>query len=394
MFFSFLDELRAAGIPASLKEHLVLLEALDRDVIGQSPEAFYYLSRATLVKDEGLLDRFDQVFQKVFKGVFSEYGEQEFVIPEEWLRAVAEKYLSPEEMAEIEALGDWDEIMETLKKRLEEQQEEHHGGNKWIGTGGTSPFGNSGYNPAGVRIGGQSKHKRALKVWEKREFQNLDNARLLGTRNIAVALRRLRKFAREGAAEELDLDSTISGTAKKGWLDIHMRPERRNAVKLLLLLDVGGSMDPYIKITEELFSAATAEFKHLEFFYFHNCPYEGLWKDNRRRFSERTPTWDILHKYGHDYKLVLVGDAAMSPYEITHPGGSVEHMNEEAGAVWLQRLTNTYPAAAWLNPTTKDHWGYSQSTQIIRELMNDRMYPLTLDGLTDATRELSRKSTH
>lgn len=394
MFFSFLDELRAAGIPASLKEHLVLLEALDKNVAGQDPEQFYYLARTTLVKDEGLLDRFDQVFQKVFKGIFTSYGTEPAKIPEEWLRAVAEKYLTPEEMEKIEALGDWDEIMETLKKRLEEQQKRHEGGNKWIGTGGTSPFGHSGYNPAGVRIGGKGKHGRALKVWEKREFQNLDNNKLLGTRNIAVALRRLRKFAREGAAEELDLKGTIEGTAKQGWLDIRMRPERRNAVKLLLFLDVGGSMDPFIKTTEELFSAATSEFKNLEFYYFHNCPYEGLWKDNRRRFSERTPTWDVLHKFGHDYKLVFVGDASMSPYEITHPGGSVEHFNEEAGAVWLQRLTNTYPAAAWLNPVPKEQWGYSQSTRIIGELMNDRMYPLTIEGITDMTRALSRKIGH
>lgn len=391
MLLNFLDELRAAGIPASLKEHLVLLEALDREVIEQTPEAFYYLSRATFVKDEGLLDRFDQVFQKVFKGVLTDYGQEQVDIPEEWLKAVTEKFLTPEEMEKIKALGDWDEIMETLKKRLEEQQGRHQGGNKWIGTGGTSPFGNSGYNPEGVRIGGESKHKRAIKVWEKREFANLDNTRELGTRNIKMALRRLRRFAREGAADELDLDATIRGTARQGFLDIHMRPERHNAVKLLLFLDVGGSMDPHIKLCEELFSAATSEFKNLEFFYFHNCLYEGVWKDNRRRRSERTPTWDVLHKYGHDYKIVLVGDAAMSPYEITHPGGSVEHMNEEPGATWLQRVTHTYPACVWLNPERQDLWNYSQSNRMIRDLMNERMYPLTLDGLDDAMRELSRK---
>ena len=391
MFLNFLDELRAAGIPASLKEHLMLLEALDREVIGRSPEEFYYLSRAVYVKDEGLLDRFDQVFNKVFKGLLTEYGTQPVEIPSDWLRAVAEKFLTPEEMAAIESLGSWDDIMDTLKKRLEEQQERHEGGSKWIGTGGTSPFGNNGYNPEGVRIGGESKHKRALKVWEKREFQNLDNTRELGTRNIKIALRRLRKFARDGAAEELDIKATIDGTARQGWLDIHMRPERRNAIKVLLLLDVGGSMDPFVKLVEELFSAATTEFKNLDFYYFHNCLYEGLWKDNRRRFSERTPTWDVLHKFPHDYKVVFVGDAAMSPYEITHPGGSVEHFNEESGASWMQRVANTYPATVWLNPTPEAHWGYSQSTKIIRELMNDRMYPLTLDGLDDAMRELTRK---
>ena len=391
MFLNFLDELRAAGIPASLKEHLMLLEALDREVIGRSPEEFYYLSRAVYVKDEGLLDRFDQVFNKVFKGLLTEYGTQPVEIPSDWLRAVAEKFLTPEEMAAIESLGSWDDIMDTLKKRLEEQQERHEGGSKWIGTGGTSPFGNNGYNPEGVRIGGESKHKRALKVWEKREFQNLDNTRELGTRNIKIALRRLRKFARDGAAEELDVKATIDGTARQGWLDIHMRPERRNAIKVLLLLDVGGSMDPFVKLVEELFSAATTEFKNLEFYYFHNCLYEGLWKDNRRRFSERTPTWDVLHKFPHDYNVVFVGDAAMSPYEITHPGGSVEHFNEESGASWMQRVANTYPATVWLNPTPEAHWGYSQSTKIIRELMNDRMYPLTLDGLDDAMRELTRK---
>jgi uncharacterized protein with von Willebrand factor type A (vWA) domain len=392
MFFSFVDELRAAGIPASIKEHLTLLEALQADVIAARPEEFYYLARATFVKDEGLLDRFDQVFGKVFKGVESDYGTDAVPIPEDWLRKVAELYLTPEQMAEIEALGSWEEIMETLKKRLEEQKERHQGGSKWIGTGGTSPFGHGGYNPEGVRIGGEGRQGRAIKVWDKREFKNLDNARELGTRNIKVALRRLRRFAREGAADELDLDATIDGTARQGWLDIRMRPERHNAVKLLLFLDVGGSMDPHIRVCEELFSAATGEFKNLEFFYFHNCLYEGVWKDNRRRFTERTPTWDVLHKYGHDYKLVFVGDASMSPYEINMPGGSVEHHNEEAGAVWMQRIVNTYPSAVWLNPTPEQYWGYTQSIGMIRALMQDRMYPLTLEGLDDAMRTLSRKS--
>ncbi|MEE4450347.1 vWA domain-containing protein [Novosphingobium resinovorum] len=391
MFLNFIDELRAAGIPASLKEHLVLLEALDKDVIEQTPEAFYYLSRATFVKDEGLLDRFDQVFQKVFKGILSDYGQQPVDIPEDWLKKLAERYFSAEEMEAVKSLGDWEEIMETLKKRLEEQQKRHSGGNKWIGTNGTSPFGHSGYNPEGVRIGGEGKQGRAIKVWEKREFANLDNTRDLGTRNIKVALRRLRRFAREGAAEELDLDATIAGTAKQGWLDVVMRPERHNAVKVLLFLDVGGSMDPFIRLVEELFSAATAEFKNMEFFYFHNCLYEGVWKDNRRRWSQRTPTWDVLHKYGHDYKVIFVGDAAMSPYEISHPGGSVEHMNEEAGAVWLNRVVQTYPATVWLNPSPERQWGYSGSTRMIREIMGGAMYPLTLDGLDGAMRELTRK---
>jgi hypothetical protein len=392
MFFSFVDELRAAGIPASMKEHLTLLEALDADVIAARPEDFYYLARATFVKDEGLLDRFDQVFGKVFKGLETSYGTEAVPLPKEWLKKIAELYLTPEQMEEIKSLGSWEEIMETLKKRLDEQQGRHQGGNKWIGTGGTSPYGNGGYNPEGVRIGGEGKHGRAIKVWDKREFRNLDNSVELGTRNIKVALRRLRRFAREGAADELDMDGTIDGTARKGWLDIRMRPERHNAVKLLLFLDVGGSMDPHIRVCEELFSAATGEFKNLEFFYFHNCLYEGVWKDNARRYQERTPTWDVLHKYGHDWKVVFVGDASMSPYEISHPGGSVEHFNEEAGAVWMQRVVHTYPAAVWLNPMKEQYWGYSHSIRMVRDLMHDRMYPLTLDGLDDAMRSLSRKS--
>ena len=393
MFFSFVDELRSAGIPASMKEHLTLLEALDAEVIRATPEEFYYLARATFVKDEGLLDRFDLVFAKVFKGLEADYGPGAAPIPEEWLRKVAELYLTPEQMEEIRSLGSWEEIMEALKERLDEQKERHQGGNKWIGTAGTSPFGAYGYNPEGVRIGQESgRNRSAIKVWDKREFRNLDNDVELGTRNIKVALRRLRRFAREGAAEELDLDETIDGTARQGWLDIRMRPERHNAVKLLLFLDVGGSMDPHIKLCEELFSAATSEFKNLEFFYFHNCPYEAVWKDNRRRFAERTPLWDVLHKYGCDYKLVIVGDASMSPYEITHTGGSVEHYNEEAGATWLERMTTTYPAAVWLNPVPEQYWGYTASIQVVRQLVRDRMYPLTLDGLDEAMRTLSRKS--
>jgi hypothetical protein len=393
MFFSFVDELRAAGIPASIKEHLTLLEALDADVIRASPEDFYYLARATFVKDETLLDRFDQVFGKVFTGLEADYGTDAVPIPEEWLRKVAELYLTPEQMAEIQALGSWEEIMETLKKRLEEQKERHQGGSKWIGTGGTSPFGAYGYNPEGVRIGQESgRNRSAIKVWDKREFRNLDSSKELGTRNIKVALRRLRRFAREGAADELDLDGTIDGTARKGWLDIRMRPERHNAVKLLLFLDVGGSMDPFVQVCEELFSAAHSEFKNLEFFYFHNCLYESVWKDNRRRFSERTPTWDVLHKYGHDYKVIFVGDASMSPYEISHPGGSVEHFNEESGAAWLKRVASIYPSTVWLNPTPEQYWNYTASTQMVRELMGDRMYGLTLEGLDEAMRTLTRKS--
>ncbi|WP_129792473.1 VWA domain-containing protein [Sphingosinicella sp. CPCC 101087] len=393
MFFSFVDELRAAGIPASLKEHLTLLEALDSDVIAARPEEFYYLARATFVKDEGLLDRFDRVFGKVFKGIEAVYGTDAAPIPEDWLRKIAELYLTPEQMEEIKSLGSWEDIMEALKKRLEEQKERHQGGSKWIGTAGTSPFGAYGYNPEGVRIGQEGgRNRSAIKVWDKRQFRNLDSNVELGTRNIKVALRRLRRFAREGAAEELDLDGTIDGTARKGWLDIRMRPERHNAVKLLLFLDVGGSMDPHIKLMEELFSAATSEFKNLEFFYFHNCPYEAVWKDNHRRFQERTPTWEVLHKFGHDYKVIFVGDASMSPYEITHAGGSVEHHNDEAGAVWLKRMTATYPAAVWLNPVPEPYWSHTGSIQIVRALMQDRMYPLTLAGLDDAMRILSRKN--
>jgi len=391
MFINFVDALRRGGIPASLKEHLLLLEAMDAEVITQEPEQFYYLARSVFVHDEGQLDRFDRIFAAVFKGILADLGDPAQAIPEEWLRKVAELYLSPEEMAKINALGSWDEIMDTLRQRLAEQEARHQGGNKWIGTGGTSPFGHGGYNPEGVRIGGEGRHGRAIKVWEKREFRDLDSTRELGTRNIKIALRRLRRFAREGAADELDMDATIDGTARQGWLDVHMRPERHNAVKLLLFLDVGGSMEGHVRLCEELFSAARTELKHLEHFYFHNCPYEAVWKDNSCRFSERTPTWDVLHKYGHDYKLVFVGDASMSPYEVTHPGGSVEHYNEEAGAVWLERMTTTYPAAVWLNPVEEKYWGYTSSIQGVRQLMKERMYPLTLAGLDEAMRTLTRK---
>ena len=390
MFLNFLDELRAAKIPASTKEHLTLLAALQADVIDRNIEDFYYLARATYVKDEGLLDRFDQVFSKVFKGIEPTVETGTAEIPEEWLRKIAELNLSEDEMAELQKLG-WDKLMETLKQRLEEQKERHQGGNKWIGTGGKSPFGAYGSHPEGVRIGqAEGRKGSAVKVWDKREFKNLDSSVALGTRNIKVALRRLRKFARDGAADELDLDATISGTAKKAYLDIVMRPERHNAVKLLLMLDVGGSMDPHVKVCEELFSAARSEFKHLEFFYFHNCPYEALWQDNKRRWSERTPTMDIIHKFPHDYKLVFVGDASMSPYEINYPGGSVEHWNDEAGDIWIKRMLDVYHAAAWLNPIPEKNWGHSQSIQMIRTVMEDRMYPLSLEGLDRAMKGLTR----
>ena len=391
MFLNFLDELRAAKIPASLKEHLTLLEALKAGVIENNINEFYYLSRAVYVHDEALLDRFDQVFAKVFKGIETTYGDETVEIPEEWLKIVAEMNLSEEEIAKLKSLGTWDEIMETLKKRLEEQKKRHEGGSKWIGTGGTSPYGSGGMNPEGVRIGDQGKRQgKALKVWEKREFKNLDADVELGTRNIKVALRRLRKFARDGAADELDLDATVSGTAKKAYLDIIMRPERHNAVKVLLFLDVGGSMDPYIKLCEELFSAARTEFKHLEFYYFHNCVYESMWQDNKRRWSERTPTMDILHKFAHDYKIIFVGDASMSPYEVNYPGGSVEHWNDESGEVWLKRLTEVYHSAVWLNPTPEKHWGHGQSIQMIKTIMEGRMYPLSLEGMDRAMKELTR----
>jgi uncharacterized protein with von Willebrand factor type A (vWA) domain len=368
------------------------MEGMEKNVASYKIEDFYYFARAALVKDERNLDKFDRVFGTVFKGIESVTGDEGAVrIPEEWLKKLAEKYLTKEEMEKIQSLGGWDKIMETLAKRLAEQKGRHQGGSKWIGTAGTSPFGAYGYNPEGVRIGqASSRHQRAIKVWDKREFKDLDGDVELGTRNIKVALRRLRKFARTGAAEELDLDNTIRATAEKGWLDLQLRPERRNAVKVLLLFDIGGSMDWHIQLCEELFSAARTEFKHLEYFYFHNCPYERVWKTNARRHNETTPTWDVLHTYPHDYKLIFVGDASMSPYEIMQPGGSVEHMNEEAGAVWMQRLTRTYPHAVWLNPVPEAHWDYTHSIRMVKQLMSGRMFPLTLEGLDAAMRELVR----
>ena len=391
MFQRFFTELRAARVPVSLKEYLVLVEALEKEAISTNVEDFYYLSRAALVKDERHLDKFDRVFGQVFKGLENTGDAVNAAIPEEWLQALTQKFLTDEEKAQIEALGGWDKLMETLKERLEEQKKRHEGGNKWIGTGGTSPYGNSGFNPEGVRIGGEGGQRKAVKVWDKREYKNLDDSVELGVRNIKVALRRLRKFARTGAPDELDLEGTISKSAKEGYLDIVLRPERRNAVKVLLLLDIGGSMDSHIKLCEELFSAARTEFKSLEFFYFHNCVYESVWKDNRRRHDEKTATWDVLHKYPSDYCVVFVGDATMSPYEITYPGGSVEHWNEEAGGVWLQRMAEVYERMVWLNPTPRAHWDHTPSIQLVREIIGrDRMFPLTIEGLDGAMRELSR----
>ena len=391
MFVHFFHELKNANIPVSLREYLMLLEALDKNVIENKVEDFYFLSRASLVKDERNLDKFDQVFGHVFKGLDLTLDDHTTEIPEEWLKALTEKYLTEEEKAEIEALGGWEKIMETLQKRLEEQKERHEGGNKWIGTGGTSPFGANGYNPEGIRIGQkEGRHGKAVKVWDKREYKNLDDSVELGTRNIKVALRRLRKFAREGAQTELDLDDTIKSTATHGYLDIKMVAERRNKVKLLVLFDIGGSMDSHIKLCEELFSAARTEFKNMEYFYFHNCLYEGVWKDNRRRHNEKMATWDVLHKFPSDYKVIFVGDATMSPYEVTYAGGSVEHWNEEPGGIWLERVTQIYESAVWLNPVAERHWEHTPSLQIIKQIMAERMYPLTLEGLDRAMRELSR----
>lgn len=391
MFTKFFHELKTAGLPVSLREYLTLMEAMEGDLANRRVENFYYLSRSALVKDERNLDKFDRVFAHVFKGIESAAEEVSAEIPEEWLKLLTERYFTEEEKKEIEALGGWDKLMETLKKRLEEQEKRHQGGNKWIGTGGTSPYGSGGYNPEGIRIGNEGKRQgRAVKVWEKREYKNLDDSVELGTRNIKVALRKLRRFAREGSPDEFDLNNTIDATARAGYLDIKMRPERRNTIKVLLFFDVGGSMDPFVKVCEELFSAARTEFKHMEYFYFHNCLYDFVWKNNRRRWQEKIPTWDILHKYPHDYKVIFIGDASMSPYEITVAGGSVEYFNEEPGALWMKRVTDIYERAVWLNPVRKDSWDYVPSTQLMRELMGDRMYPLSLSGIEDAMKELKR----
>jgi uncharacterized protein with von Willebrand factor type A (vWA) domain len=391
MFVAFFHELKAAGVPVTLREYLTLMEAMEQDLAGRRVEDFYYLSRAALIKDERNLDKFDRVFGHVFKGLELMSEALAADIPAEWLKKLAEKYLTEEEKRQIEAMGGLDKLLETLRQRMKEQKGRHQGGKKWIGTAGTSPFGAFGYNPEGVRIGqDENRNFRAVKVWDKREFKDLDDEVELGTRNIKIALRRLRKFARTGASEELDLDGTIKGTAHKGYLDILMRPERHNAVKVLLFFDVGGSMDWHIKATEELFSAARSEFKHMEHFYFHNCLYEKVWKENRRRFDHTVPTWDVLHTYPHDYKVIFVGDAAMSPYEIMAPGGSVEHYNEETGASWMERVIRTYPSCVWLNPVSEKEWDYTPSIRMMRQLTGERMYPLTLDGLDRAMRELVR----
>ena len=392
MLIDFFYTLRAAKLPVSVKEFLMLLEAMQANVVGPQSDAcsmddFYYLSRTALIKDEKHFDKFDKAFGAYFKGVemLTDFAAD---VPMEWLKKILENELTPEQKAAIEKMG-WDELMQTLKKRLEEQKERHEGGSKWIGTGGTSPFGNSGYNPQGIRIGGKGGNKSAVKVWDQRSYQDYDDSIELGTRNIKVALRRLRRFAREGAEDEFDLDNTIRSTAANaGYLDIKMRPERHNNVKLLM--DVGGTMDEHVSRVEELFSAVKGEFKHLEFFYFHNCVYDFLWKNNRRRFAEKFDTWDVIRKYNKDHKLVFVGDATMSPYEILQPGGSVEYNNEEAGAEWIQRLTHAYPKFAWINPEPLGVWQYRQSISIIQQLVSNRMFPLTLKGLEDAMRMLSK----
>jgi hypothetical protein len=388
----FLLMLRGAGIPVSVTEFLTLLEALSKRVAGYSVDDFYYLARATLVKDESHFDRFDRVFGAHFQGMQDLFDEIVGEIPEEWLRLEGMRQLTDEEKQQIEALGGWDKLMETLRERLAEQRERHQGGSKWIGTGGTSPFGAYGYNPEGIRIGQDgSRNRRAVKVWDQRHFKNLDDSVEIGTRNIKVALRRLRQFARQGAAEELDLDDTIRSTARNaGLLDLKLVPERHNNVKVLLFFDVGGSMDDHVKICQELFSAARSEFKHLEYYYFHNFIYESVWKDNGRRMRERISTFDLMHTYGADHKLIFIGDASMSPYEIVHPGGSVEHWNEEAGAVWMSRLLQVFASAIWLNPEPAQRWEYTPSIGITREIMDERMFPLTLAGLDRGIKELQK----
>ena len=390
MLIDFFLALKKGGLPVSVTEYLSLCEAMDKGVIYGSVDDFYYLSRICLVKDESHFDRFDRAFAAYFKGVQSLDAVLPADIPEEWLRKLAEKLLSEEEKAQIKALGGWDKLMETLKKRLEEQKGRHQGGSKWIGTAGTSPFGAYGYNPEGIRIGQEgSRNRSAVKVWDQRNFRDYDDNVELGIRNIQLALRRLRKFAREGAEEELDMDGTIRATANNaGWLDLKLVPERHNKVKVLLFLDVGGSMDDYVHRCEELFSACKTEFKHLEYFYFHNFIYEGVWRNNRLRHAEKLSTFDVLHKYGPDYKLIIVGDATMSPYEILQPGGSVEHWNDETGAIWLKRMTDFYRHSVWINPTPESQWPWTQSIKIACELMEDRMYPMTVAGLEKAMREL------
>ncbi|SMX32008.1 vWA domain-containing protein [Octadecabacter ascidiaceicola] len=387
MFLPFFDQLRRGGVPVSLREYLTFLEGMRAGLVTYDIEAFYFLARTCMVKDERNIDKFDRAFAASFEGLEAIPAEavmEAVDIPQDWLEKMAEKHLSAEEKAEIEALGGFDKLMETLKKRLEEQKGRHQGGNKWVGTAGTSPFGAYGYNPEGVRIGqNESRHQRAVKVWDKREFRNLDDSVEIGTRNIKIALKRLRNWARDGSAEELDLNGTIRATAEHGYLDVKTRPERRNAVKVLLFLDIGGSMDPHIKLVEELFSAAKSEFKHFEHFYFHNCLYEGVWRDNRRRWDAQTPTWEILRTYGSDYKCIFVGDASMSPYEIAYVGGANEHYNQEAGQTWLERARDQWPNHLWLNPLDERYWRYTQSIQMIDQIFGPgRMVPMTLDGIT------------
>ncbi|HBH00094.1 MAG TPA: VWA domain-containing protein [Rhodobacteraceae bacterium] len=392
MFRPFFTHLRAAGVPVSVREYLAFLGVLETGLAQYDVDGFYHLARAAMVKDERHLDRFDLAFARAFQGL-SEIPLAELVaardLPEDWLRKLAEKHLSPEEMAQIDGPGSFDKLMEMLQERLREQESRHQGGSKWIGTAGTSPFGAYGYNPEGVRIGqAESRHRKAVKVWDRRDFRDLDDSVELGTRNIKVALRRLRQWARHGSAEELDLDGTIRATAEHGFLDVKTRPERHNAVKVLLFLDVGGSMDDHVRVVEELFSAARAEFKHLEHYYFHNCLYEGVWRDNRRRWAEQTPTWQVIHTYASDYKCIFVGDASMSPYEIAAPGGANEHWNAEAGAVWLARAREQWPNAVWINPVAEPHWGWTQSIGMIREAFDGRMFAMTLEGITGAMRAL------
>ena len=390
MLIDFFLSLKQGGLPVSVKEYLMLCEAMQKGVIHGSVDDFYHLSRICLVKDEANFDRFDRAFAAYFKGVEALDAVLPADIPEEWLKKLAERLLTEEEKAQVEALGGWDKLMETLKQRLNDQKERHQGGSKWIGTAGTSPFGAYGYNPEGIRIGQEgSRNRSAVKVWDKRKFRDYDDNVELGIRNIQLALRRLRKFAREGAEEELDMDGTIRSTAHNaGYLDVKLVPERHNKVKVLLFLDIGGSMDDYVHRCEELFSACKTEFKHLEYFYFHNFIYESVWRNNRLRHNEKFPTFDVLHKYGHDYKLIIVGDATMSPYEILQPGGSVEHWNDETGMAWLKRLTDLYRRAIWINPTPEAHWQWTQSIKIARELMEDRMYPMTVKGLEEGMRAL------
>ncbi|MGV8937752.1 MAG: vWA domain-containing protein [Allorhizobium sp.] len=394
MFIPFFLKLREAKVPVTLRELLALIEGTKLGLADFDAEAFYFLARAALVKDERHIDRFDQVFAEVFGGlqaIESAEGTTAVDIPEEWLRKLAEKHLSEEDKALIESLGGFDKLMETLRKRLEEQKGRHQGGSKWIGTAGTSPFGAHGYNPEGVRIGQEtSRHRRAVKVWDKREFRNLDDTVELGTRNIKLALRRLRRWVREGAMDEFDLPGTIRATAEHGYLDVQTRPERRNSVKLFMFFDIGGSTDDHVRTVEELFSAARSEFRHMDYFYFHNCPYETVWKDNQRRRSDTIATDDIIRTFGPDYRVIFVGDAAMSPYEITQPGGSVEHWNTEAGQVWLSRLTGHFRKCLWLNPLKQEYWGYTASVGLVQRAVEGRMFPLTLGGLEAATRELSR----